>query len=336
MKHRVKYVAGALLICSLVFTGCGAKEQATEEKTYNYSEQYAAAVEQLDNSVIDEDTYRELSDALASYSDMDLTALSKKEAKALKETLDEVSAYYEASAQVINDTLAQMGQVYPTEDGFYDDAFKESATALLDELNHLMEAGKYKDAAAKLNEITAAYSAYVESKGQTVSADVTVDASKTASVKKSTGTTTANKTVTASAGTAASGTTASAGSTGGGTSNAGPQNNTAANNKSVADWMAEEEAKQAQEHAQNFVTYTCPTCGQTFEYQRIGAEGSILSHQQFHEDQAEQEAFAENAQINEQYVNEVTESGTYIDFDTWLRDKGLYEKFYENEKICNK
>lgn len=185
MKSKSKIVAIAL-IGVMILTGCGTGKKAsanTQSKTYDYSKEYAAATAHLEDCILDDETYDSLKDDLASYEEKDLKKISKKDAKALKSILNDIEEYYEASGDTIQDALVQIGAVYPTEDGFYDDAFKTSTSALLQELNDLIDAGHYKDAAAKLNEITAAYTAYVESKGQTISADISVDATKTAVIK---------------------------------------------------------------------------------------------------------------------------------------------------------
>ena len=185
MKSKSKIVAIAL-IGVMILTGCGTGKKAsanTQSKTYDYSKEYAAATAHLEDCILDDETYDSLKDDLASYQEKNLKKLSKKDAKALKSTMEDIEDYYEASADTIQDALVQIGQVYPTEDGFYDETFKASTTALFEELNALLNKGHYKEAADKLNEITTAYTAYVESKGQTVSADISVDAGKTASVK---------------------------------------------------------------------------------------------------------------------------------------------------------
>lgn len=185
MKSKSKIVAIAL-IGVMILTGCGTGKKAsanTQSKTYDYSKEYAAATAHLEDCILDDETYDSLKDDLASYEEKDLKKISKKDAKALKSILNDIEEYYEASGDTIQDALVQIGQVYPTEDGFYDETFKASTTALFEELNALLNKGHYKEAADKLNEITTAYTAYVESKGQTVSADISVDAGKTASVK---------------------------------------------------------------------------------------------------------------------------------------------------------
>lgn len=185
MKSKSKIVAIAL-IGVMILTGCGTGKKAsanTQSKTYDYSKEYAAATAHLEDCILDDETYDSLKDDLASYEEKDLKKISKKDAKALKSILNDIEEYYEASGDTIQDALIQIGQVYPTEDGFYDETFKASTTALFEELNALLNKGHYKEAADKLNEITTAYTAYVESKGQTVSADISVDAGKTASVK---------------------------------------------------------------------------------------------------------------------------------------------------------
>lgn len=186
IKRKNLRIATLALIGVMIFAGCGATKETTEkaaEKTYNYSKEYQTASEHLEECILEDETYDSLKDDLASYQEKNLKKLSKKDAKALKSILNDIEEYYEASADTIQDALVQIGQVYPTEDGFYDETFKASTTALFEELNALLDKGHYKEAADKLNEITTAYTAYVESKGETVSADISVDASKTASAK---------------------------------------------------------------------------------------------------------------------------------------------------------
>lgn len=188
MKRKTGIAVLAMVSAvSLLFGGCGSKETAGKEtKTYDISKEYAQAVEQLDNCILDEETYASLQEELTAY-EKSVKALSKKEAKACREVIEEVSAYYQASADLLKEKIDQIGTVYPTEEDFYDEAFRSSTTPLAKELNELMHAGKYKAAAVKLNEITAAYTAYVEGKGITVSADVTVDTTRSVTVRSSAG-----------------------------------------------------------------------------------------------------------------------------------------------------
>lgn len=227
MKSKSKIVAIAL-IGVMILTGCGTGKKAsanTQSKTYDYSKEYAAATAHLEDCILDDETYDSLKDDLASYQEKNLKKISKKDAKALKSILNDIEEYYEASADTIQDALVQIGQVYPTEDGFYDETFKASTTALFEELNALLNKGHYKEAADKLNEITTAYTAYVESKGQTVSADISVDAGKTASVKDAIASSKASSK--SNAGTGASASVGSNASASAGTSaNAGNSGNT--------------------------------------------------------------------------------------------------------------
>ncbi|MBC5685340.1 hypothetical protein H8R94_01700 [Roseburia sp. NSJ-9] len=183
MKNKLKLITFTM-IGIMLFSGCGTTKNATKsEKTYNYNKEYQTAANHFEDCILDDDTYVSLKKDLSTYEDKNLKKLSKKDAKALKSTIKDIEEYYEASAETIQNTLAQIGQVYPTDEGFYDDNFKSTTTALFQEFNTLFEAGHYKKAADKLNEITSSYTSYVESKGTTVSADVTVDANKTASIK---------------------------------------------------------------------------------------------------------------------------------------------------------
>lgn len=228
IKRKRLRIATLALISVMIFAGCGATKETTEktaEKTYNYSKEYQTAAEHLEECILEDKTYTSLKDALTSYENKDLKKLSKKDAKALKSTMEDIEDYYEASADTIQDALVRIGQVYPTEDGFYDETFKASTTALFEELNALLNKGHYKEAADKLNEITTAYTAYVESKGQTVSADISVDAGKTASVKDAIASSKASSK--SNAGTGASASVGSNASASAGTSaNAGNSGNT--------------------------------------------------------------------------------------------------------------
>ena len=228
IKRKNLRIATLALIGVMIFAGCGATKETTEkaaEKTYNYSKEYQTASEHLEECILEDETYDSLKDDLASYQEKNLKKLPKKDAKALKSILNDIEEYYEASADTIQDALVQIGQVYPTEDGFYDETFKASTTALFEELNALLNKGHYKEAADKLNEITTAYTAYVESKGQTVSADISVDAGKTASVKDAIASSKASSK--SNAGTGASASVGSNASASAGTSaNAGNSGNT--------------------------------------------------------------------------------------------------------------
>lgn len=225
MKNKLKLITFAM-IGIMLFSGCGTTKNATKSaKTYNYNKEYQTAANHFEDCILDDDTYVSLKKELSTYEDKNLKKLSKKDAKALKSTIKDIEEYYEASAKTIQDALVQIGQVYPTEDGFYDETFKASTTALFEELNALLDKGHYKKAADKLNEITTAYTAYVESKGQTVSADISVDAGKTASVKDAIASSKASSK--SNAGTGASASVGSNASASAGTSaNAGNSGNT--------------------------------------------------------------------------------------------------------------
>ena len=240
MKNKLKLITFTM-IGIMLFSGCGTTKDATKSaKTYNYNKEYQTASEHLEECILDDDTYVSLKKDLSTYEDKNLKKLSKKDAKALKSTIKDIEEYYEASAETIQDTLAQIGQVYPTDEEFYDDNFKSTTTALFQEFNTLFEAGHYKKAADKLNEITSSYTSYVESKGTTVSADVTVDANKTASVKaviasnKNSTKDSANKgTSGSSANTYTENPVANAGNNGN-TNNVSTSNNNASNNGTIA------------------------------------------------------------------------------------------------------
>ena len=240
MKNKLKLITFTM-IGIMLFSGCGTTKDATKSaKTYNYNKEYQTASEHLEECILDDDTYVSLKKDLSTYEDKNLKKLSKKDAKALKSTIKDIEEYYEASAETIQDTLAQIGQVYPTDEEFYDDNFKSTTTALFQEFNTLFEAGHYKKAADKLNEITSSYTSYVESKGTTVSADVTVDANKTASVKaviapnKNSTKDSANKgTSGSSANTYTENPVANAGNNGN-TNNVPTSNNNASNNGTIA------------------------------------------------------------------------------------------------------
>lgn len=354
IKRKNLRMAALALISIMIFAGCGATKETTEkaaEKTYNYSKEYQTASEHLEECILEDETYTSLKDALTSYEDKDLKKLSKKDAKALKSTMEDIEDYYEASADTIQDALVQIGQVYPTEDGFYNETFKASTTTLFEELNALLNKGHYKEAADKLNEITTAYTAYVESKGQTVSADISVDAGKTASVKDaiasskgssknnagtntSTGSNasasvgntnsasssnnanTGNNTTTANAGNTGntSNTTTAGATTGNNNTSTGNKNNTSSGNTNAGNNNNNTSTRIP-------YSWTCPECGAVITgYQ--GEDDNVNQHDRMH---STEEA---NAQL---YVSSATnamiawerENGTPIeDQDTWLREHG--------------
>lgn len=316
MKSKSKIVAIAL-IGVMILTGCGTGKKAsanTQSKTYDYSKEYAAATAHLEDCILDDETYDSLKDDLASYQEKNLKKISKKDAKALKSTMEDIEDYYEASADTIQDALVQIGQVYPTEDGFYDETFKASTTALFEELNALLDKGHYKEAADKLNEITTAYTAYVESKGQTVSADISVDAGKTASVKdaiassKASSKSNAGANVSASVGSNASasagasanagnsgntnnasssGTTATAGNTGNtsNTTNAGAttgNNNASTGNKNNTS-SGNINASNNNNNTSTRIPYswTCPECGAVITGYK-GEDDNVNQHDRMH------------------------------------------------------
>lgn len=316
IKRKNLRIATLALIGVMIFAGCGATKETTEkaaEKTYNYSKEYQTASEHLEECILEDETYDSLKDDLASYQEKNLKKLSKKDAKALKSILNDIEEYYEASADTIQDALVQIGQVYPTEDGFYDKTFKASTTALFEELNALLDKGHYKEAADKLNEITTAYTAYVESKGETVSADISVDASKTASAKdaiasskassKSNAGANASASVgsnaSASAGASAnagnsgntnnassSGTTATAGNTGNtsNTTNAGAttgNNNASTGNKNNTSSGNINASNNNNTSTRIPYSWTCPECGAVITGYK-GEDDNVNQHDRMH------------------------------------------------------
>ena len=361
MKKRGMILAmAAVMVLSLA--GCGSKKETSKEaKTYDCSKEYETATAHLEDIIVEDDIYSDLSEALGAFKDEDVTKLSKKDAKTLKSTAEEVEDYYEASAQVLQDALRQIGEVYPTEDGFYDDTFKSATVPLFEELNTLIDAGHYKDAAAKLEEITASYTAYVEGKGVTVTAEIGVDATKTAGAKEQiTSAKAANNksgkgnTVTASTGAVAGASTSAGGSentgtSGGGTvswtcpkchSTYGVPENKAYQEEYIANHLQtcksmEEQRKESDARQAYVKTWTCPECGETLTvdtyYQSL--EQVIQDHISTERNFAAGEALDRNIAIEDQYNDAMVASGTYIDLDTWLRDNGLYDTYYENVRI---
>ena len=307
IKRKNLRIATLALIGVMIFAGCGATKETTEktaEKTYNYSKEYQTANEHLEECILEDETYTSLKDALTSYEDKDLKKLSKKDAKALKSTIKDIEEYYEASAETIQNTLAQIGQVYPTDEGFYDDNFKSTTTALFQEFNTLFEAGHYKKAADKLNEITSSYTSYVESKGTTVSADVTVDANKTASIKaviasnKNSTKDSANKSTSGSTYTENS--VANAGNNGN-TNNVSTSNNNASSNSTIANTNTASTSNKnnnpsgninSSNHNSNTSTpapaptripysWTCPECGAVITGYE-GEDDNVNQHDRMH------------------------------------------------------
>lgn len=357
IKRKNLRIAALALIGILIFAGCGATKETTEkaaEKTYNYSKEYQTASEHLEECILEDETYTSLKDALTSYEDKDLKKLSKKDAKALKSTMEDIEEYYEASADTIQDALVQIGQVYPTEDGFYDETFKTSTTALFEELNALLNKGHYKEAADKLNEITTAYTAYVESKGQTVSADISVDASKTASVKdaiasnksssKSNAGTGASASVgsnaSASAGTSANAgnsgntnnassnsTTANAGNTGNNNASTGNKNNTSSGNTNAGNNNSNTSTRIP-------YSWTCPECGAVITGYK-GEDDNVNQHCDMHSTE-EANAFKYVTDADNAYGTwcDSPECDATIPYDTWLDTHGYSSSLYH--QYCQK
>lgn len=369
MKSKSKIVAIAL-IGVMILTGCGTGKKAsanTQSKTYDYSKEYAAATAHLEDCILDDETYDSLKDDLASYEEKDLKKISKKDAKALKSILNDIEEYYEASGDTIQDALVQIGQVYPTEDGFYDETFKASTTALFEELNALLDKGHYKEAADKLNEITTAYTAYVESKGETVSADISVDASKTASAKdaiasskassKSNAGANASASVgsnaSASAGASAnagnsgntnnassSGTTATAGNTGNtsNTTNAGAttgNNNASTGNKNNTS-SGNINASNNNNNTSTRIPYswTCPECGAVITGYK-GEDDNVNQHDRMHSTE-EANAFKYVTDADNAYGAwcDSPECDATIPYDTWLDTHGYSSSLYH--QYCQK
>lgn len=367
MKKRGMILAvAAVMVLSLA--GCGSKKETSKEaKSYDCSKEYETATAHLEDIIVEDDIYSDLSEALGAFKDEDVTKLSKKDAKTLKSTAEEVEDYYEASAQVLQDALRQIGEVYPTEDGFYDDTFKSATVPLFEELNTLIDAGHYKDAAAKLEEITASYTAYVEGKGVTVTAEIGVDATKTASAKEQiTSAKAANNksgkgnTVTASTGAVAGAGTSAGGSEstvtyGGGTvswtcpkchSTYGVPENKAQQEEYIANHLqtckSMEEQRQESDARQAYVkTWTCPECGETLEVDTYNEslEQAIQVHKNSEYEVAKGKALNYEIEASNAYNKYVEtlwdeESQTYkgaMTFDEWLVTSP-YDKnvIYEN------
>lgn len=367
IKRKRLRIATLALISVMIFAGCGATKETTEktaEKTYNYSKEYQTAAEHLEECILEDKTYTSLKDALTSYENKDLKKLSKKDAKALKSTMEDIEDYYEASADTIQDALVQIGQVYPTEDGFYDETFKASTTALFEELNALLNKGHYKEAADKLNEITTAYTAYVESKGQTVSADISVDAGKTASVKDanasaktgsksparstngSASATAGNSTPSVGNNMAATGnTSASVSSNGNATTGGTTTSNTASggNNTNTTPSTGKNNGSSGSHGNTTNNTYTptrtpyswtCPECGAVITGY-VDEDDNIVQHSDMHANE-KADAFKYVTDADKAYDNWCAspECDVTISYDTWLDTHGYSSSLYH--QYCNK
>lgn len=369
IKRKNLRIAALALIGVMIFAGCGATKETTEkaaEKTYNYSKEYQTASEHLEDCILEDETYTSLKDALTSYEDKELKKLSKKDAKALKSTMEDIEEYYEASADTIQDALVQIGQVYPTEDGFYDETFKASTTALFKELNALRDKGHYKEAADKLNEITTAYTAYVESKGQTVSADISVDAGKTASVKdaiasskssskSNAGTgasasvgsnTSANAGASSNAGnsgntsnTPSNSTTANAGNTSntGNTTTAGAttgNNNASTGNKNNTSSGNTNASNNNNTSTRIPYSWTCPECGAVITGYK-GEDDNVNQHDRMHSTE-KANAFKYVTDADNAYGAwcDSPECDATIPYDTWLDTHGYSSSLYH--QYCQK
>lgn len=366
MKSKSKIVAIAL-IGVMILTGCGTGKKAsanTQSKTYDYSKEYAAATAHLEDCILDDETYDSLKDDLASYQEKNLKKLSKKDAKALKSILNDIEEYYEASGDTIQDALVQIGAVYPTEDGFYDDAFKTSTTALLQDFNTLRSAGHYKKAAAKLNEITAAYTAYVESKGQTISADLSVDATKTSIAKDAivsaktgskspAGSTNGSASATAGKSTSSAGnnmaatgnTSASVSSNGNATTGGTTTSNTASggNNTNTTPSTGKNNGSSGSHGNTTNNTYTptrtpyswtCPECGAVITGYK-GEDDNVNQHDRMHINE-QADAFKYVTDADKAYDNWCAspECDVTISYDTWLDTHGYSSSLYH--QYCNK
>lgn len=367
MKNKLKLITFTM-IGIMLFSGCGTAKNATKSaKTYDYNKEYQTAANHFEDCILDDDTYVSLKKDLSTYEDKNLKKLSKKDATALKSTIKDIEEYYEASAETIQDALVQIGQVYPTEDGFYDETFKASTTALFEELNALLDKGHYKKAADKLNEITTAYTSYVESKGQTVSADISVDAGKTASAKdaiasskassKSNAGANASASVesnaSASAGASAnagnsgntnnassSGTTATAGNTGNtsNTTNAGAttgNNNASTGNKNNTS-SGNINASNNNNNTSTRIPYswTCPECGAVITGYK-GEDDNVNQHDRMHSTE-KANAFKYVTDADNAYGAwcDSPECDATIPYDTWLDTHGYSSSLYH--QYCQK
>lgn len=367
MKNKLKLITFTM-IGIMLFSGCGTTKNATKSaKTYNYDKEYQTAANHFEDCILDDDTYVSLKKDLSTYEDKNLKKLSKKDAKALKSTIKDIEEYYEASAETIQDALVQIGQVYPTEDGFYDETFKASTTALFEELNALLNKGHYKEAADKLNEITTAYTAYVESKGQTVSADISVDASKTASVKDanasaktgsksparstngSASATAGNSTPSVGNNMAATGnTSASVSSNGNATTGGTTTSNTASggNNTNTTPSTGKNNGSSGSHGnttnntytpTRKTWTYTCPECGWTITgyYGDEDANFKVNQHEDMHSTE-EANAFKYVTDADNAYGAwcDSPECDATIPYDTWLDTHGYSSSLYH--QYCQK
>ncbi len=351
MKNKLKLITFAM-IGIMLFSGCGTTKNATKSaKTYNYNKEYQTAVKHFEDCILDDDTYVSLKKDLSTYEDKNLKKLSKKDATALKSTIKDIKEYYEASAETIQDTLTQIGQVYPTDEEFYDDNFKSTTTALFQEFNTLFEAGHYKKAADKLNEITSSYTSYVESKGTTVSADVTVDANKTASIKaviasnKNSTKDSANKSTSGSTYTENS--VANAG-------NNGNTNNVSTSNSTIANTNTASTSNQNSNPSSNInngnhnsntstpapaptripYSWTCPECGAVITGYK-GEDDNVNEHAHMHTDE-EANAFKYVTGADNAYGAwcDSPECDATIPYDTWLDTHGYSSSLYH--QYCQK
>ncbi len=366
MKNKLKLITFTM-IGIMLFSGCGTAKNATKSaKTYDYNKEYQTAANHFEDCILDDDTYVSLKKDLSTYEDKNLKKLSKKDATALKSTIKDIEEYYEASAETIQDALVQIGQVYPTEDGFYDETFKASTTALFEELNALLDKGHYKKAADKLNEITTAYTSYVESKGQTVSADISVDAGKTASAKdaiasskvssKSNAGTGASASVgsnaSASAGASANAgnsgntnnassgnTTANAGNTGNtsNTTNAGAttgNNNVSTGNKNNTSSGNINASNNNNTSTRIPYSWTCPECGAVITGYK-GEDDNVNQHDRMHSTE-KANAFKYVTDADNAYGAwcDSPECDATIPYDTWLDTHGYSSSLYH--QYCQK
>lgn len=366
MKNRTRITA-LTLIGIMILTGCGADKKntaQTQKTTYDCSKEYAAAVEHLEDIIVEDDVYKELSDALKEYEAADVSSLTKKQAKELKKVTEEIEAYYEACEQALQEALEQIGQIYPANEGFYDDAFKETAAALFQELDGLRNKGQYKDAVAKLKEITVAYTTYVESKGQTISANISVDATKTADIKSANasaktgskspaGSTNGSASATAGNSTSSVGnnmattgnTSASASSNGNATTGGNTTNNTTSGgcNTNTTPSAGKNNSSSGSNGNTTNNTYTptrtpyswtCPECGAVITGYK-GEDDNIVQHSDMHLNE-EADAFAYVTSADKAYDNWCAspECDVTISYDTWLDTHGYSSSLYH--QYCNK
>ena len=173
MKKKIFLMMMLAVSLSISFVACKNKEEVKQEQNaVDYTADVKEARDNLNKSVLDDDTFQTLDKKLSGFEKKDLASLSEKEEKELKALLKEISNYNKASKEAVSDALEAMKVAYPQDASFYDQGYFEEIFYKLGEINKLCKKGDYKTATSIINEINTSMITYVSNKGVTIDENV--------------------------------------------------------------------------------------------------------------------------------------------------------------------